>query len=118
MLRVRPAVCNCGAEDAEQPRKRAAQVNRWPRSRRNKLPVRSARGQARLPYEGQAEVVDCPEDLSGNGQIGLEDLTVLLGSYGAIDVAPEEGDVDGDRDVDLNDLSRLLSVYGQDCPTR
>ena len=64
---------------------------------------------------------DCPEDLVVDGQIGLEDLSELLGAYGA---QPGDSnwnpnaDFDGDDVIDLSDLSQMLSVYGQDCPTR
>jgi hypothetical protein len=59
-----------------------------------------------------AEGVDCPEDLTGDGFIGQDDLGVLLASYGQDD----GGDIDGDGDTDQADLGALLGVYGQDCP--
>ena len=71
-----------------------------------------------LPYEGGAEVDNCPEDLGGDGQVSLADLAALLANYGETDMTPAEGDFDGDRDVDLADLAQLLGVYGATCPTR
>lgn len=71
-----------------------------------------------LPYEGSAEVDDCPEDLSGDGQVGLADLAAVLGNYNQTGASPQDGDFDGDRDVDLADLAQLLGVYGESCPTR
>ncbi len=61
---------------------------------------------------------NCPEDLDGDGTIGLGDLSIMLANYGSTNANPEDGDLDGDGDVDLSDLSVLLAVYGQDCPTR
>jgi len=61
---------------------------------------------------------DCPEDLDGDGTIGLGDLSILLANYNQSGMSAEDGDFDGDGDVDLADLSVLLAVYGQDCPTR
>ena len=62
---------------------------------------------------------DCPEDLTGNGSVGLEDLSLLLSNYGITSGAqPEDGDIDGDGDIDLGDLSLLLASYGLDCPTQ
>jgi 1,4-alpha-glucan branching enzyme len=57
----------------------------------------------------------CPEDIDGNGQIDLADLSALLTNYG-LSGAGLEGDIDGDNDVDLADLSALLSAFGTACP--
>ncbi len=56
--------------------------------------------------------IDCPEDLSGDGFVGQEDLGILLASYDS----DAGGDIDGDGDTDQADLGALLAVYGQDCP--
>ena len=61
---------------------------------------------------------DCPEDLDGDGIVGLADLAELLENYGPSGVGPEGGDFDSDNDVDLADLAQLISVYGNNCPTR
>jgi len=60
---------------------------------------------------------DCPEDLDGDGTIGLGDLSILLANYGQTGMSAEDGDLDGDGEIGLSDLSILLAVYGQDCPT-
>jgi len=72
------------------------------------------------PYAGSAEVgeaPECPEDLNGDGVVGLADLAILLAHYGTtVGALPEEGDIDRDGDVDLADLAALLAVYGTTCP--
>jgi len=50
-----------------------------------------------------------PGDLDGDGDVDLNDLAILLASYG-IDAG---GDIDGDGDTDLSDLAILLSHYGE-----
>ena len=60
---------------------------------------------------------NCPEDLDGDGSIGLGDLSILLANYNQTGMTAADGDFDGDGDVDLSDLSVLLAVYGQSCPT-
>ncbi len=63
-------------------------------------------------YVYERDVIGCPEDLTGDGYIGQEDLGELLSSYGVDD----GGDIDGDGDTDQADLGALLALYGQDCP--
>ena len=56
---------------------------------------------------------DCPEDLDGDGWIGLQDLAILLGRYGQ---PGGEGDINEDGVVDIIDLAILLGVYNTPCP--
>lgn len=59
----------------------------------------------------------CQGDLDLDGQVGLSDLTILLGSFGAeAGAAAVGGDSDCDGDVDLSDLSVFLSRFGVACP--
>lgn len=58
---------------------------------------------------------DCPADLDGSGDIGLQDLATLLSHFGSTSAAPEDGDLDGDADVDLQDLATLLAAFGTTC---
>lgn len=59
---------------------------------------------------------DCPADLTGDGQIDLTDLSVLLLHFGESGgVSHDDGDIDDDDDVDLGDLSALLAVFGAGC---
>jgi probable HAF family extracellular repeat protein len=51
-----------------------------------------------------------PGDLDGDGDVDINDLTLLLSQYGC--QADCTADLDGDGDVDLNDLTILLSNYG------
>jgi hypothetical protein len=50
---------------------------------------------------------DCPEDFDGDGTVGFNDLTFLLGSWGTPDA-----DLDGDGVTGFNDLTMLLGVWG------
>lgn len=59
--------------------------------------------------------VPCPEDLDGDGVVGLGDLSILLANFG-LPGGPEDGDLDGDGEVGLADLSLLLEVFGTPCP--
>ncbi len=60
---------------------------------------------------------ECPADLTGDGEIDLDDLSILLVHFGMTSGAgSSDGDLDGDGDVDLDDLSGLLVVFGTSCP--
>ncbi len=65
---------------------------------------------------GADEVTACPEDLTGDGAIDLDDLSILLVHFGMTSGAGSaDGDLDGDGDIDLDDLSRLLVMFGGSC---
>ena len=56
----------------------------------------------------------CPEDVNGDGVVGVDDLLQLLAVYGnSCSGCPE--DIDGDGVVGVDDLLQLLAVYGGDC---
>jgi len=58
----------------------------------------------------------CPGDLTGDGQVDLTDLSILLAHFGTLSGAePDDGDLDGDGDVDLTDLSLMLGGFGLSC---
>jgi len=57
------------------------------------------------------EVDPCPADLDGNGQVGSEDLALVLGSWGG-----PGGDLNGDGGTDSKDLALLLGSWGP-CPS-
>ncbi len=58
--------------------------------------------------------VPCPEDLDGDGQIGVDDLLQLLSVYGSTCTGCPE-DIDGNGVIGVDDLLQLLSVYGSAC---
>ena len=60
-----------------------------------------------LVVNGGIEVIRTA-DLNGNGNVGPEDLGILLGLWGMND----EADLNGDSKVDGQDLSMLLGVWG------
>jgi formylglycine-generating enzyme required for sulfatase activity len=57
----------------------------------------------------------CPEDISGDGQIGGADLAMLLGAWGAVGGRGSRGDLDADGIVGGADLALLLGRWGA-CP--
>jgi len=57
----------------------------------------------------------CPADLTGDGDVDLADLAILIGNFGMTGAAREDGDLDGDGDVDLADLGPMLSAFGLPC---
>lgn len=64
-------------------------------------------------------VPGCPEDLDGDGSIGIADLAALLGVYGTCSGDPDydaAADFNNDGCIGLEDLAQLLAVYGQPCP--
>jgi len=71
---------------------------------------------------GQELFVDClkgdevepsntPGDVDGDGDVDVDDLMLLIASYGSTCSGCPE-DIDGDGDVDVDDLMLLLSNYG------
>ena len=50
-------------------------------------------------------------DVTGDNNVDLSDLNVLLSSFGVDD----GGDVDGDGDTDLQDLNAVLGAFGTSC---
>ena len=57
---------------------------------------------------------DCPEDINGDGVVGVDDLLELLAVYGNSCSGCSE-DVNGDGVIGVDDLLELLAVYGADC---
>lgn len=55
----------------------------------------------------------CPEDLDGDGMIGLGDLGILLSCW----MLPC-GDVTGDNMTNLADIGAMFAVWDEFCPTR
>jgi hypothetical protein len=53
----------------------------------------------------------CTGDVDGNGDVGVDDLLVLIGQWGG----PGSGDLDGSKVVGVDDLLLLLNAWGS-CP--
>ncbi len=51
-----------------------------------------------------------PGDVDGSGNVGVDDLLILLSVWGPCEGCP--ADTDGDGVVDVNDLLGLLAVWG------
>ncbi len=61
-----------------------------------------------------AETGSGSADLDGDGQVGVKDLLILLGSWGPCPDPPEccPADIDGDGQVGVKDLLNLLGQWG------
>ena len=55
------------------------------------------------------EPVSCPADVSPDGQVNIQDLLLVIASWGG---SGAEGDVDGDGAVDVADLLLIISSWG------
>lgn len=60
------------------------------------------------------ECVDpaCPRDLDGDGQVGFDDLLIVLGAWGPCGSATCVGDLDDDGLVNFVDLLLILASWG------
>lgn len=56
----------------------------------------------------------CLYDLSGDGQIGVADLLVILGDFGCTNACI--ADLNGDGETGTADILSVLSVFGNTCP--
>lgn len=69
----------------------------------------------------EADLIDCPviepcpddcADVTGDGNIDLADLNLVLANFGQ---TTDEGDANGDGGVDLADLNLILASFGGTC---
>ncbi len=58
---------------------------------------------------------DCTGDSDGDGAVTLNDLNIVLFSFGAVVTPGTSGDIDGDGTVTLNDLNIVLFNFGNVC---
>ncbi len=62
-------------------------------------------------YEFQHDRSACPGDLNDDGMVNVQDLSLLLATFGI----NNGGDCDGDGDTDIHDMSILFSHFGESC---
>ena len=53
----------------------------------------------------------CPEDIDGNGMIGINDILIALGNFNGTG----QGDVDGNGVVDINDILLIVGAWNTSC---
>ncbi len=63
--------------------------------------------------EDQLEPSTCPADVTGDNQINLADLNLVLANFGQ---TTPNGDTNDDGQVNLADLNAVLAAFGQSCP--
>jgi hypothetical protein len=66
-----------------------------------------------------ATVASCPADIDGDGIIGINDLSLLLSSFGLCHGQAgfrQAADLVPDRCIGLSDLAALLAQFGTACP--
>ena len=54
-----------------------------------------------------------PGDANLDGQVDVNDLTIVLSNFGQTGMSWSQGDFNGDGQVDVNDLTILLTNFGQ-----
>jgi hypothetical protein len=59
-----------------------------------------------------ASAVPCEGDVTGDGQVNLADLNLVLANFGA---TTSDGDANGDGVVNLADLNLVLANFGTNC---
>ena len=64
----------------------------------------------RIGYKYCNELNSCPTDLDGSGSTGVNDVLLMIGSWGTPD-----GDVNDDGITDVSDILIILEFFGQDC---
>ena len=62
---------------------------------------------------GTCTYINCLGDLSGDGEVNVEDLILFTGSYGCPSGC--QFDITGDDEVDLSDLLVFIGEYGDIC---
>ena len=65
---------------------------------------------ADVAVTARPDVVDVPGDANGDGAVNVDDLLVVISSWGAC--AGCDGDLDGDGQVGVNDLLIVLQYWG------
>ena len=60
-----------------------------------------------LNHDGIPDECECPADLDGDGDVGIDDLLAVLAAWGT-----DAGDVTGDGTTDVNDLLEVMAAWG------
>lgn len=68
-----------------------------------------------LAWTFVAEPPPCIGDLNYDGNVGLQDLSILLAHFGSNGGGSASGDLDENGQVDLADLTQILSQFGTSC---
>jgi len=60
---------------------------------------------------------DCPEDIDGNGIVGVGDILAIIDTFGDTGDGTfrPSGDVNGDCTVNVEDILQVVSSWGMDC---
>ena len=53
-----------------------------------------------------------PGDVNGDGNVDINDLTIVLSEFGQTGMTWSQGDFNGDGKVDINDLTIVLANFG------
>ncbi|MCH2134958.1 MAG: hypothetical protein MK101_00070 [Phycisphaerales bacterium] len=53
-------------------------------------------------------IIDCPQDLNGDGVVGVKDLLAVIAGWGSA-----AGDVNGDGNTDVSDILNLFEAWGE-----
>lgn len=61
----------------------------------------------------ELQPLPCPADVTGDGQIDLADLNLVLANFGQ---TTPDGDTNDDGEVNLADLNAILAAFGEACP--
>jgi hypothetical protein len=64
-------------------------------------------------WSHDVEDVPCPEDVDGDGIVGVNDVLEIIGSWG--DCSGCAADVNGDGNVGVDDVLAVISAWGLDC---
>ena len=80
----------------------------------NDLPAGYSWNTSQLYTLGEVVLASCiPGDANGDGQVDVNDLTIVLSHFGQTGMTWGQGEFTGDGTVDVNDLTIVLANFGQ-----
>jgi Ca2+-binding EF-hand superfamily protein len=59
---------------------------------------------------------ECPEDVTGDGQIDVLDLNAVLAAFNQPASADPDADITDDGQIDVLDLNAVLAAFNTACP--